>query len=372
MNLLRRLRLVSAHAAMSTLALTAAVVAVTWPARDAHAAGGTLTTVVVPLSTSVTYSVPGSEPSRRVGGTPDLATSIAWRVTVANTGSNTINKVWVRGQSAIVAGAAALPQPYLFDGIASTACTTDTAGGFLCDLGTLRSQVTTSFVVFYGAPTDPGAPSVASLSGTTIYAEGLNDSPSSPNNSRVSWPDLAGGDPSTAVDLGTDNPTNVATAVPPTGAVVFTGRGGIGTPANPLATTVEIPAAAASTTAKLAVAPTTANCLNSFVTCLRTDVTVPGRYSPFLTFTLRQHRDNIKRNVSIDSVLIYYESSTVGGYTGFIGACAAPDRPTVDASGRAVPCIAGRTFIRNSKDDRLKGSFEFRIISVENGGFTML
>ncbi len=323
----------------------------------ALAAAGILNTAVVPVVDGVTYSQ----------AAPVLNTYLAYTVTVVNGGANTINTVRFTGQASAVGGAAS-PAYVSVDLLPEDACR-QVAATVECDLGTLRAGQTSEFVLFFSAPLAPAgnAAGAAQFKGITYYGEGDKDAPGSVQNSAVAWA-------SADVGLGTNNPSLVRSVVRKSGGTLFTNLNGIGTAAQPLAATVTVPAGEAYTTAQIAIGPQTQFTCNSFKTCDRAEITVPGSFFPYMRVLLRQAKDNLAPGAKIDGVLVWYEGSDFAGY---IGDCPALNTPIYDpAAGTSVPCINARRFYKNSRSPgwtpELDGSFEIEVIQNENGSFNML
>jgi hypothetical protein len=322
----------------------------------AQAAAGVISTTVAPVIDGVTYSQ----------SAPLLNTYLAYTVTVANGGLNTINKVRFTGEASSLGGAAS-PAYASVDGLPASACKI-VAPIVECQLGTLRAGDKSSFVLFFAAPLAPAgnAAGVAKFSGRTFYAEGENDAPGSVPNSTDLW---TSGD----VGLGTNNPSLVRSVVRKSGGTIFTNAGGVGTAANPLATTVTVPAGEVYTTAQIAIGAQTQLSCNNFKTCDRAEVTVPGTFFPYMTVLLRQAKDNLAPGAKVESVLVWYQGTD---FTGYIGACPALNTPIYDAAtGTSIPCINARRFYKNSRTPgwtpALDGSFEIEVIQNENGEFVL-
>ena len=331
----------------------------------AWAGAGTLSTTVTPLSPAVTYSALASASPAR----PALDTYIGYTVTVANTGGNTINNISFTGSTRVTDG----DEQAVLSSIEGATCTTPTATTIRCVVGQLRAgQSFPTFAVFFKAPVkdtvSPLPDGVAgncastdcvSFSGITAYAETTGGANSPVDNSIAEW--TAG-----AVTLGTFNPTLVKSAVQKSGARLFTGSGGVSSAADPFTTSVAVPAGTAFTTAEILESPDAINCTNNFTACFRSDITIPGTFSPFLSIVLRQDVSTILKGTKIGSVLIEY-TGTSGSV--FVGDCASPTTPRTDG----VPCIANRTHYKSSRTPgwtpELDGDFEWTLINLGNGSY---
>ncbi|MDP3820192.1 MAG: hypothetical protein Q8R33_01845 [Burkholderiales bacterium] len=331
----------------------------------AWAGAGDLTTTVTPLSPSVTYSALASVSPAR----PKLDTFVGYTVTVANAGGNTINNISFTGSTLVTDG----DEQAVFSSAEGATCTATTATSISCTIGQLKAgQAFPTFAVFFKAPVkdtvsplpDGVAGSCAStdcvsFSGITYYAETTGGASSPVDNSVGEWT-------TGQVTLGTFNPTLVKSAVPKGGGSLFTGSGGISSSADPFATTVVVPAGATFTTAEVLEAPDSINCTNNFSACFRSEITIPGTFSPYLTIVLRQDASTILKGTKIESVLIQYTGT---GGTVFVGDCASSVTPRSDG----IPCIAKRTYYKGSRTPgwtaELDGDFEWTLINLENGSY---
>lgn len=319
------------------------------------AGAGTLTTVVTPLSPAVTYSSPAAS------GVPALDTYVGYTVSVVNVGGNTINNVRFTG----TARATDTDELVSFSSAEGRSCTAS-GTSIECAIGQLKAgEAAPVFAVFFKAPVRdsvsplPDGSDQVLFSGTTWYAEGTGGATSVPQNSTTDW--TAG-----SVTLGTFNPTLVKSAVQRSGGKLFTGSGGISNGADPFATTVTVPAGANFTTAEISESPDSVGCGNNFNACFRSDITIPGSFSPYLTIVLRQDVSTILKGTKIESVLIEY---TGNAGTQLVGLCANATTPRSDG----VPCIANRVYYKNSRTPgwtpALDGDFEWTLINLGNGSY---
>ena len=236
-------------------------------------------------------------------------------------------------------------------------------------------QSADSFAVFFNAPIkdslsplpDGDSSNCTStdcvlFSGITYYAEGTGGlANSTPINSTVAW--SAG-----PVTLGTSSTSLVRSALEKKGGTLFTGSGGVTTGTDLFTTSVVVPASVSYTSVQLQETPVSTNCTNNFSACFRSDITIPGTFSPYLSITLRQDASTILKGTKIESVLIQY---TGHGGTVFVGDCASPTTPRLDG----VPCIAKRVAYRNSRTPgwtlELDGDFEWTILNIQNGSYAV-
>lgn len=332
-----------------------------------QAGAGNLTTTVTPLTPAVTYSsLATTSPAR-----PALDTYIGYAVSIANGGGNTINNISFTGSTLVTD----LDEKAVFSSAEGATCTTAAGGTSInCAIGQLKAGVTfPTFVVFFKAPVkDTASPlpdgsaaqcattDCVAFGGITYYAETTGGATSPVDNSVAEWT-------TGAVTLGTFNPTLVKSAVPKSGGNLFTGSGGVTSGADPFATSVIVPAGTSYTTAEILETPDGVNCTNNFTACFRSDITIPGSFSPYLTIVLRQDASTILKGTKIESVLIQYTDSSAVVHD--LGLCASPTSPRTDG----VPCIARRTYYKSSRTPGwtpdLDGDFEWTLINLKNGSY---
>ncbi len=357
------MKFVSLRASASVALLS---VACAFAPTTAQAGAGVLTTVVTPLSPAVTYSILATTSPAR----PALDTYIGYAVSIANAGGNTINNISFTGSTLVTD----LDEKAVFSSAEGANCTVAAGGTSInCAIGQLKAGTSfPTFAVFFKAPVkdtasplpdgDPalcGTTDCVSFSGITYYAETTGGATSPVDNSVAEWT-------TGAVTLGTFNPTLVKSAVQKSGGSLFTGSGGITSSADPFATSVIVPASTTFTTAEILETPDAINCTNNFSACFRSDITIPGTFSPYLTIVLRQDASTILKGTKIDSVLIQYTGPS-GAV--FVGDCASPTTPRTDG----IPCIAKRTFYRNKSVPGwtldLDGDFEWTLLNLKNGSY---
>ncbi len=347
-------------------ALAAVFAAASALPATALAGAGQLTTTVTPLSPAVTYSAPAT--ATRAA----LDTYVGYRVLIANSGGNTINRIVFRGRIS----ATDKQERAVFSSADGATCKTDEDGDEVrCALGQLKAgQAFAEFVLFFKAPAkDPASPlpdgdsancaqtDCLSFRGQVVYAEGHGDDhKSKPRNSSSAWA-------AAPVTLGTFNPSLVKTAVQRTGGTVFTGSGAVPTTDDRFTTAVAVPASPTYTTAQIQEELESQFCSNNFSDCYRTDVTVPGVFSPYLTIVLRQDKSTILKGAKIEGVLVKYFADD--GSFHFVGDCASPTTPRSDG----LPCVARRTHYSTSSvpgwTPELDGDFEWTLINLKNGSY---
>lgn len=336
----------------------------------AWAGAGSLSVTVEPLAPNVTYSTPASTAPVR----PALDTFVGYRVTIANTGGNTINNISFTG-TASVTDPQEVATVSSVEGIGT--CTfAPGSSSISCAIGQIKAgQAAAPFVVFFKAPAlDANAPitpegvsgscattDCVRLSGATLYAETTGGATSTPDNSIQEFGPVD-------VTLGTNNPTLVKSAVQKSGGKLFTGSGGVSLLGDPFATTVTVPSGATFTTAEILETPDADGCTGNFSACFRSKLTIPGTFSPYLTIVIRQDASTILKGTQIGSVLIRYFDDA-GTDKGFVGDCASGPVPRNDG----LPCVAQRTYYKNSKTPGwtpdLDGDFEWILLNIRNGSY---
>ena len=353
-------------------ALVVVAAATLGTATSVFAGAGTFTTTVTALTPNITYTPSGA------GAAPTI---LGYQVIVASATSNTntTNHITFIGTTTVdepttevadfIPGSAEFADP-LVPGAPSCSSIPNPAGSptnartIRCDIGTLRAgQAYPTFAVFFKAPVKAdSAPTndFVHFKGITQIAEG------SPTdfNSVFPWPEVN-------VKLDADNPVeHVKSAVTKAGGTLFTGVGGVTAGGNPFATTVVIPPALTTyTTAEISIDGGALNCTN-FTTCYKSEITIPGTFSPYLKIVLRQDASTIKPGTKIASVQIYYTyTDTTGTHTVPVGACADETTPRNDG----IPCLAKPgTYYKSKSAGDLYGDFEWILLNVKNGGYTVL
>ena len=331
---------------------------------SAFAGAGVITTEVTPLSTTVTYSVPGAL------SPPRLDTYVGYTVAISNDGGNTVNNIRFTGTTSVTDTA----EKATFSSVEGATCVTTNTDltAIECTIGQLTAgQAFPTFAVFFKAPVkltngvaDVNGQDAVGFSGITFYAEGTGGPNSIPDNSVAEWT-------TAAVALGTDNPLRVKSAVPKSGGKFFTGGSAITTPNDRFTTSVDVPAAATFTTAEIIESTFSPTC-TSFIECYQSQVLIPGTFSPYLMIVLRQDASNIKPGTKINSVVVQYIGDGDPpplGWPYTVGDCASGPAARTDG----LPCIAKRTYYKNRSvlgwTAALDGDFEWTLINLKNGGY---
>jgi hypothetical protein len=358
----------------------AATAAVLGNVTPAFAAAGEITASVTAVSPQVTYSSTGT----------GLTTFFALQGQLTNGSPNTINDVTITVK---VSATDPAEQIELFDAgsYLPSACTQTSPSQFTCALRQLKSGASfpaTPFTVFYKAPVKVVNGVADGVGADTIkadvhlvYAEGTRDTPSVPQNSvrDLTFASL--------VTLGTDTQVNVKSAVPKSGASLFTDAG-VPSAANKAAERADIP----SLSVPFAISDITigdntadAQCINLghfyqcpvFFTSIQDGSLQEALFPnpPWLTTIYRIDLTNLKIPTSklLTSVQLLY---TGGIFTDFpVLACVngAPNTgaPT-DAQPAGVPCVLSSQCFKKGTLGSENGFCEWDLINIRNGSLKIL
>jgi hypothetical protein len=287
---------------------------------------GVITTVVGELSDVVTYSTDDTKP---------LTTKVGYKVTISNTGGNTVNNVVFTGSTQVLridsAGNPVIPlqvndneKAYFVeanDDGGACGMPTGTSTSITCNLGQLRAAGSAgssrTFAVFFKGPVKSntcfvaGGPNCEAVkfAGVTNYSEGTNDSTNV--NDESAWTGPAN------VPLGTANPRKVKSALSKSGGDLFTGADGVPSPLTfKFAAKLNAPQLPQYTTATLDLKPVTEDpdfnnlvsacvALGNFNNCYQAGVIVPllaplepnlinPELTKFLTIILRIDSTEVK------------------------------------------------------------------------------
>ncbi len=336
----------------------------------ANEGAGVITTVVTPLSSRVTYSTDATASPARAA----LVTSVGYTVSITNRGRETVNHIHFTGRTSVTDR----NEKATFSSVdGGYECHHDRTS-VDCEIGQLRAgQSAATFAVFFNAPVKDTVTPIPdgvvnacavtdciAFSGTTDRGEGSDDSRSDRERSAGFWA-------AAPVALGTTNPDRIKSAVPKSGGTYFTGAAGVPTAADNFTTSIVVPAGPTYTTAEIVETPLSLpenpNC-HTFITCYKSQLTIPGAFSPYLTIVLRQDASNIKPGMSINSAVIFYDDEH--GFR-IVLDCASPTTPRIDG----LPCIAKRVTYSNAEvpgwTPELDGDFEWTLINIKNGGYTI-
>ena len=335
----------------------------------AHAGAGSLTTVVTPLASTVTYS---DDPATT---TPALVTYIGYTVAISNAGGNTINNIRFTGTALAADGAEKAVFVSPADG-ASCVVTSADQNAIECSIGQLKAgKAFPTFAVFFKAPfkvingvNDGENTDSIAFSGISFYAEGTGGVPNSPpDNSTNEWA-------ANPVGLGTANPMLVKSALPKSGGTLFTG-GAVATPQDPWTTTVQVPPTTSYTTAEIAEtenALTDCTRAGDLLTCNVSRLTIPGSFAK-LVITLRRDASTIAKSAKISSAKIYYDNLKGNNlpipYPYDLLPCSnTTTYGTLPKPG--IPCINRRTEYtkKNAPTPEWVGDWEFEIFALDTAG----
>jgi hypothetical protein len=362
---------------LKSAAVLAAAVAVFGTATPSFGAAGALTFKTDPpvtaLSDAVTYR--GANLQTFVGfNVGDVGGT---NILLTNTGGNAVNNVSITLSATVTDAAETLtlykPEVYL-----PSSCTwnKDSAGNpvpgktvsFTCQRAHMANGATfPAFSVFYSAPTQGSTPLGSDFVDTNVrvvYGEGLNDQPSSPNNSFFDTPQLQ------VVKLGTTNPTRVKSGVPKDGVKLDTGNGAIPSPATyPFAASLAIPIAAAVTSAEIQLTAITDNdgvssclALANFIHCYLATVTVPPLVytdANFMTLLLRIDGSEVGNKFNASNVQVFHDGVR-------IFPCQAGQPNNI-----VTACFGTITRYSNAaKNGELRSDVEIPVYTKSNGSWT--
>lgn len=318
----------------------------------AWAAAGDVTVTIVPLPTVVSLS------------TDAQTTRAAYQVGIRNNTSNVLNRVSLRGWTAVV-GADGAVAPFV-EALAGTPspCAGDPADAtaVVCDFGRLTGSgsagSTRSFIAIFDAPKAGGS---IGFTAVATFKEGTSDQPGNPpsNDTTVA---------SASTELSADVPLDQAKSyIPSRGASLFTGPTGVATDNDRWTTTIKVPSA---TTAAIFEDDNGGNsCSAAVPTCFGSTVTVPGSFGgPYLEITLRRDATLIPSNAKIGDVAVLYQADGVALEN------AVPLPPCSQLPG-GVPnadnkrCVKTRTAYGKGGNVPLqfRGDWEFLLLAIENG-----
>jgi hypothetical protein len=304
----------------------------------------------------------------------NLTAYIAYRVTLANTGGNTINQVALTGTATTDGTTAAAFNSVVVNAGIAPACGPTGAAAISCSTGQMKAGTSSDFFLLFQTPTD-GSNLTFTLN--TTFSEG--NSPNSPpaNITEPTIVIVVGLVTETSPDIN----THVKTVLPPAGGSFFTGPNGVVSSSNPFATLMTLPGVTnlvttnridLSTVPSFACTPAGYFCygLTSQMNVdnaldnseVHYDSVAPGQT---VTIILRQDVSSLSTKhpiPKIGDVQLFYnpvDPTTGGGYNvgSVIPACA-PGLPARDQ-----PCVSAR--IDNLKGN--KGYYEYQIRAVNNG-----
>jgi hypothetical protein len=349
------------------LCVAAVAVAAGWCSTPAWAANAADLTIV--LASTPTDSVSVSR--------ANLATYVAYRVTLANSGGNTINQVRLTGATTAngttsasyfgVVGSGA--------GFIDPTCAPTTGVGpssVTCSIGQMKSGDQSDFFLIFQVPSDG---SNLHLALDTTFSEG--SSPTAPP-ANVVGASLA----SDLVLTTTTTPdinSSVKTALPPNGGTFFTGSNGAVNGQNPFASVVTLPGVTNLVTNNridLTTVPSFACNGSYFCFGLQSSISVNNArdgskvfYDPTvgqsITIVLRQDISTlslVRPKPKIGAVEIFYNPNPAfPGDVGTLVPACAPGLPSANH-----PCISAR--IDNTSGNH--GYYEFSIRAADNGVFS--
>ncbi len=300
----------------------------------------------------------------------NLTAYIAYRVTLQNTGGNTINQVMLTGTAASDGTTAASFKSVVVNaGIAPT-CGPTGALAISCSVGQMKANDSSDFFLLFQTPTDGSA---LTFTLSTTFSEG--NSPNTPPAS-ITEPTIVA-----IVTLVTqtspDINAHVKTVLPPAGGTFFTGPNGVVSSTNPFASIVGLPSVAnlvTNNSIDLAQVPSF-TCSGSYV-CYGLSSTInvddaktgnkvfydqvaPGQV---ITIVLRQDISSLSTKKPIPKVgdveIFYNPNPLFPGDVGTLVPACATGLPAEDQ-----PCVSGRFDYTKGN----KGYYEYWIQAVDNG-----
>jgi hypothetical protein len=353
---------------------------------SAFAGAGEISAQVTAVSPQVTYATTS----------PPLNTYFVLQGSLANTGGNTINNITF---TVTVSATDTAEQIQLFSPttLLPPGCSQTGPGQFTCTILQLKSGASftpSPFTIFYKAPVqvingtaDNAGSDFARADVHVVYAEGTNGVPNSqPQNSIADF-----GFPSLVL-FGTNTPSNVKSAVPQSGSILFTSTDGIPTTGNKSTEKAAIPSFTAPyALSDITITDNTADpqCTNlgNFFQCSFYSTTikdaqqneVPFPTSPWLTTTYRIDASNLKLTPSkvLNNVQLYYipDGSPIG-FTGIpVLACvnsAVNTGGPGDAHPAGVPCVLSAQCFKKGTSGSQNGYCEWNLINIRNGTLKIL
>ena len=319
-----------------------------------------------PQVSAVVEAVPDEVTLQRNG----LGPLAAYKVTLTNNATNTLNRVKFEGTAQLTTGS--LSASIAIDSVvvASTQdpnCVVSSSNVVTCTVGSLAPQ---GSVLFYAVVKSPLSGDNITLNWTFNGAEG--------NSLTGQGCCTKTGLASTLLTdaLSTSGKTKAKSFVAPlTGLTLFTGASSgavdvIGSPAtrsDPYTTTVVIPMGVTTTAA---IEETEALALPCQVgACYKSQLTIPGAFTPRLTIFLR--RDGTTTVGNIRNAVIYYTADTVGAVPIQLVGCDLTDPP---GPATHLPCIKSRLEYTRSNSpspvDDWVNDWQFEIWASDNGKYT--
>jgi hypothetical protein len=301
----------------------------------------------------------------------NLTTYIVYRVTLQNTGGNTINQVSLTGTAASDGTtAASFNSVVLNAGIAPT-CGPAGAAAISCSVGQMKAGTSSDFFLLYQTPSDG---STLTFTLNTTFSEG--NSPNAPP-ANITEPKIVA-TVALVTETSADIDTHVKTVIPPAGGTFFTGPNGVVSSGNPFASAVTLPGVSNLVTNNridLASVPSFACTPTYFCYGLSSDINVdnakdgskvfydqiaPGQ---IITIILRQDASSLSLKhpiPKVGDVQIFYNPNPPQ-FPGDVGTLVPACKAGLPAENQ--PCVSAR--IDNLKGN--KGYYEYQLQAVDNG-----
>ncbi len=339
-------------AALSAFASAGAIAAATDPG---------VTVTVVPDPTSVTLSRLASKTDL------DLTTYAAYRVTVTNTTTNTLNRVFFNATVAYVGST----EPVVIDStVPAAAGCTITNPTIACSLGSLTPGALTSLYIVVRAPT----------TGTRITVAGAGGGEEGNGNGNGCC-DVPASAFTSLIDSTTDPTTNpsfltkVTSFVRPVGGTIFTGAEAISTTDDGWTTLVKVPAFTfvPQTTATVVEPTVSSSCQPYAIRCFKSVLTIPGQFAKLeITFRWDSAYFKLGSTKPADVKLFYTGSNLSIQYPIQLALCSADAITYGPAPSLGRPCLTVPPKKLSNQDTPVKalwGDLEFRVEALDNGSY---
>jgi hypothetical protein len=299
----------------------------------------------------------------------NLPTYIAYRVTLANTGGNTINQVRLTGTTVADGSTAAAFNSVVVNAGITPTCGPAGAAVVTCTVGQMKAGNSSDFFLLFQTPTD-GVHLNFELDTTFSEGNSPNSPPANITESPLTFNVLL-----TQPD-GNVN-THVNTVILPAGGTFFTGPNGVVSSTNPFSSIVTLPAVTnlvTNNTIDLASVPSfqCGNSISYFCFGLSSSINVDNAkddskvFYPagqIITIILRQDASSLSTKhpiPKVGDVQIFYNPNDPQ-FPGDVGALVPACTGNLPQPNQ--PCVSGRT-------DNLKGNkgyYEYQIRAVDNG-----
>ena len=307
-------------------------------------------------------------------------THVAYRVAVFNGTTNTLNRVFLRGDTSVIGAAVntSVVDPAIYPESGTVGACTQPGGltSIRCDIGPGGSLAANTGASFWVVVKSPLAGTTLNFTATLGGDEGNGGGNGCCDATKVIAtelidPVLASTDPAAAFK------NEVQSFVKTGGGTFFTGATGVATVDDPWATTVQVPTVATGllglpfTTAAIAESLLAPSCSAVNKKCHQSALTIPGTFSNLL-ITLQQHPSIIKNGSRIENWRIAYSHDPAITAPVTLLRCDATNPPVGPTA--SVPCIqACQEYSSKSipaVPRSMWGIFECKINAVDNGSYS--